>query len=142
MVKKGQTWTWTIYWEPKYEPDATSPAIRVGQKWRRRDGAIVEIVECDNSDVFPFKSSDGEWYTSSGHFDADTSLTPYDLVELIADAGDTDGKADDGTRRFTSITRTIDLNGEHILDAIANDGTAWWNRPSEGTNWVQITPLP
>lgn len=51
-------------------------------------------------------------------------------------------EADDGTRHFVSITRTIDINGEHILDAIANDGTAWWNRPSEGTNWVQITPLP
>jgi hypothetical protein len=42
-------------------------------------------------------------------------------------------------RRFIGISRTIDANGDHILDAIASDGTAWWKRDAE---WEQITPLP
>lgn len=50
-------------------------------------------------------------------------------------------------RRFISISRTIEPNsGTHVLDAIADDGTAWCMRlhmfdevPSE---WLPVTQLP
>ena len=56
------------------------------------------------------------------------------------------------TRRFVSISRTILKNGDHILDAIDDEGVAWWMRldtqphhpafPPEDPAWQQLLPLP
>jgi hypothetical protein len=50
-------------------------------------------------------------------------------------------------RRFVSITRAIGPSGGHIIDAIADDGTAWHAvlQRDAGLNvssWRQILPLP
>jgi len=43
-------------------------------------------------------------------------------------------------RRFVSINRTYHDLGQTI-DAIADDGTAWWMLASQG-QWIQLPPLP
>ena len=48
-------------------------------------------------------------------------------------------------RRFVSLARTLLPDGGHTLDAIADDGTAWWlivgvEGAPEG--WTQLHPLP
>lgn len=50
-------------------------------------------------------------------------------------------------RRFISINRFFDpRNGNHVLDAIAHDGTAWWQVLSSDedacTDWQPMPPLP
>ena len=44
------------------------------------------------------------------------------------------------SRRFVSISRTVHDHG-HTLDAIADDGTAWW-KVADHTEWRQMSPLP
>ena len=49
------------------------------------------------------------------------------------------------TRRFVSIKRSIGINYTHIIDAIDQDGRAWWlvlgdsNAPE---TWTELQPLP
>ena len=43
-------------------------------------------------------------------------------------------------RRFVSITRTV-YGAVHTLDAVADDGTAWW-KVADHTEWRQLSPLP
>lgn len=43
-------------------------------------------------------------------------------------------------RRFVSITRTV-YGAVHTLDAVADDGTAWWMVPGE-VEWTQLPALP
>ena len=43
-------------------------------------------------------------------------------------------------RRFVSITRTVYGAGSTI-DAVADDGTAWWRVPGE-VEWTQLPALP
>ena len=48
-------------------------------------------------------------------------------------------------RRFVSIMRTITPAGNYILDAIDEDGRAWWRVPGgeNGLNdWAETKPLP
>lgn len=55
-------------------------------------------------------------------------------------------------RRFVSVRRTILKDGDHILDAIDDQGTAWWRRldtsphhpafPTPEPEWQQLLPLP
>ena len=54
--------------------------------------------------------------------------------------------------RFVLISRTLLRNGDHILDAIDDEGVAWWMRldtqphhPSftpKDPEWQQLSPLP
>jgi hypothetical protein len=44
------------------------------------------------------------------------------------------------SRRFVSISRTVHDHC-HTLDAIADDGTAWW-KDADHTEWRQLSPLP
>lgn len=48
-------------------------------------------------------------------------------------------------RRFASLARTRRLDGTHLLDAIDQDGRAWWliqgnNKAPE--TWTELQPLP
>lgn len=54
--------------------------IKVGQKWRTRDGNVVQTVEDDGSEP-RFKGSNGNWYYEDGV----TWLPNLDLTELIQD---------------------------------------------------------
>jgi len=44
-------------------------------------------------------------------------------------------------RRIISITRTVQESGDHTIDAVADDGTAWWMVPGEA-EWTQLPALP
>lgn len=48
-------------------------------------------------------------------------------------------------RRFVFISRTVQANGFHTLDAIDDDGVAWWmvlgDTPG-GDVWTRLAPLP
>jgi len=48
-------------------------------------------------------------------------------------------------RHFTSLARTVNPDGTHTLDAIDQDGCAWWlilgnDEAPEG--WTELQPLP
>ena len=48
-------------------------------------------------------------------------------------------------RRFASLTRTILPNGVHALDAIDDDGRAWWlivGNDEAPDTWTELQPLP
>lgn len=66
--------------------------IRVGQKWRRRDGGVVTVVTTKHSGRspharFPVSTDGGAAYTTGGRYSSDPkNVSPYDLVELIEDA--------------------------------------------------------
>lgn len=45
-------------------------------------------------------------------------------------------------RRFVSISRTIVSDEDHILDAIADDGTAWFLRSNVWSRWRPMVSLP
>ena len=44
-------------------------------------------------------------------------------------------------RRIVSITRTVQETGHHTIDAVADDGTAWWKVPGD-VEWTQLPALP
>ena len=43
-------------------------------------------------------------------------------------------------RRIVSLSRTV-YGAVHTLDAVADDGTAWWKVPGEA-DWTQLPALP
>ena len=45
-------------------------------------------------------------------------------------------------RRIVSITRTVMASGDHTIDAVANDGTAWWMIAGVTDGWTQLPALP
>jgi hypothetical protein len=48
-------------------------------------------------------------------------------------------------RRFASITRTVGINYTHTIDAIDQDGRAWWLVLGEigaPETWTELMPLP
>ncbi len=46
-------------------------------------------------------------------------------------------------RRIISTNRTVHPNGVAIIDAVADDGTAWWVAQGDDENgWRQLPPLP
>jgi hypothetical protein len=48
-------------------------------------------------------------------------------------------------RRFASLTRTVLPDGGHTLDAIDDDGRAWWlivGNDEAPDTWTELQPLP
>ena len=45
-------------------------------------------------------------------------------------------------RRIVSITRTVQESGDHTIDAVADDGTAWWMIAGVTDGWTQLPALP
>jgi hypothetical protein len=48
-------------------------------------------------------------------------------------------------RRFVSIQRSIGINYTHTIDAIDQDGRAWWlvlGDSSVPETWTELQPLP
>ena len=48
-------------------------------------------------------------------------------------------------RRFVAITRTVNANGAHTLDAIDDDGRAWWlvvGVDGAPETWTELQSLP
>jgi hypothetical protein len=148
MVKPGMAWTHAISWEGSSEPaPAAKPVLSVGQRWKRRDGEVVKVDLYDSNHRYgathPFWAA-GASYTADGIFRGDGKpASGFDLVELIEPA--TEPEPATTPRRFASISRTVwmDHGGSqcHTLDAIADDGTAWWMVPGE-TEWQELPALP
>jgi hypothetical protein len=48
-------------------------------------------------------------------------------------------------RRFAGITRTVGINYTHTIDAIDQDGRAWWlvlGQSGAPETWTELQPLP
>lgn len=80
-----------------------------------------------------------EWYNVP-------ESTPW-LAFKPADAADflnsIAGAVKDGQRRrIVSITRTVMASGDHTIDAVADDGTAWWMIAGVTDGWTQLPALP
>jgi hypothetical protein len=55
----------------------------VGRKYRTRNGDVIEIVEWDNSPIYPAMSTGRDWYTRGGAYHKDARLHPRDLIEEV-----------------------------------------------------------
>jgi hypothetical protein len=55
--------------------------LEVGKTYRNRKGEEVKIVEYDGDPEYPYRGSDGEWYTESGNLWY--RERPGDLVEEV-----------------------------------------------------------
>ena len=156
-VGEGVPWEHTVIWKPPAPapapaapaPVVSKPAIAFGQTWRRRDGEVVTIdgIYRDHAlgRTHPFTAGGG-LYTPEGFAAAVAGVSqPFDLIELISEAPT--------PRKFAAPPRrTILDNGDHIIDVIDDDGTAWWMRidnsphhpafPPPEPVWQQLTPLP
>ena len=125
-------WRHTDTWQPPAtpEPEPTKPALAVGQRWRRRDGEVV-TVGLDSNGLLKA----GYWcYQSDGIAPGAGSHT--DLIELLTPTPT--------PRKFASLTRTVTDFG-HTIDAIDEDGVAWWMTlamDDSEPEWHQLTPLP
>ena len=126
--------------QPAPEPVASDrPALAVGQTWRKRDGQIATIVRNDNTDAWPFQTSNGDWYTINGFYLKEFYPHERDFVELISKAPEPAPVS--SARRFVSISRTVNEDGCQTVDAIDDEGIAWWMVPGE-TGWQQLAALP
>jgi len=64
----------------------TEQKFKVGDKWKRRDGKIVEIIKIEDDDQdYPILAG-GEWYDDDGFFISGGKKDPYDLIEKIESA--------------------------------------------------------
>jgi hypothetical protein len=147
------------------DEQATRPALRVGQVWRTRGGSQCTIK--DTSLCFPFPIQSDLYGGHCHHADGSSCLRVEgfdcqdDLIELISHFPTTSdrtttpnpvpaGRALVGVvpRLFAApIRRTFTPSGRMVLDAIADDGTAWavWIDPESEPRalyWYQIPPLP
>ena len=125
-------WRHTDMWVPPAAPEPTKPALAVGQRWRRRDGEVV-TVGLDSDGVFMAN----HWrYTSNRTVPFLNGSKPeLDLVELLPTPT---------PRKFASLTRTVTDFG-HTIDAIDEDGVAWWMTLATDDSepeWHQLLPLP
>ena len=143
------------------DEQATRPAFEVGQVWRTRGGkqCTIKGVSLNGCSDYPIQS---DVYTGHSHYiDGRSCLgegSDYedDLIELISAAPESvpapepvpPGERWPLPRLFAApIRRTYTPSGRVVLDAIADDGTAWavWiGAESEvsAIRWRQIPPLP
>lgn len=64
-------------------PPPTKLTLRVGGKYRRRDGVVVAIVDHVPGATWPWISSIVHTYRNSGHVVRDDETYPYDLVSEV-----------------------------------------------------------
>ena len=138
-VGEASPWKRTSIWGLRATPapQPTKPALAVGQRWRRRDGEIVTIDKIDRN--HPWGSTHPFWadrnsYTPEGSACATGELGhPQDLIELLT------------PRKFKETPRRTVTDFGHVIDAIDEDGVAWWMTPATHDSepeWHQLTPLP
>lgn len=132
-VRPGEGWQPSPYKEK--ERTTGLPRIEAGQTWRQRGGGTVVLHETQRDGTV--LAGNGVLYPKSGH-DAPGMGEEYDLVALVSDKQPV-------VRTFRSITRTyLGDTGIMIIDAVADDGTAWARIVDLGSNgtWLAHPPLP
>lgn len=135
FVAEGAPWTHSPGWLTKPPAsESAKPALALGQTWRTREGKVVTITRDDGSKT-PFLA-DHIWYKADGKANIHHQHPELELVELISEVA---------PRRIVAISRTVH-SYVHTIDAVAEDGTAWWMivGPDEDDQptWQQLTPLP
>lgn len=116
--------------------------LKTGQTYRTRNGKLVKIdlknEKTPGARTYPFFGDNYQTYTKDGKV-LPGRINDEDLVELVSVT------APSTRRRFVSITRT-DLPDGFIIDAIDDDGVAWWRftgtSPEKDVDWTRLTPLP
>ena len=75
--------------------------LEVGKTYRNRKGEEVRIVEYDGDPEYPYRGSDGEWYTESGSYWH--RERPEDLIEEVEEVPETRHTFDvpDGVKKVT-----------------------------------------
>jgi hypothetical protein len=75
--------------------------LQVGKTYRSRAGEEVRIVEYDGDPEYPYRGSDGEWYTESGSYWH--RERPEDLIEEVEELPETRHTFDvpDGVKKVT-----------------------------------------
>lgn len=137
-VGEATPWKHCADWQPPTaapEPAPTKPALAVGQRWRRRDGEVVTVWK--HSDGVFFAA--GWCYQSNGM--APTASPHTDLVELLFTPPTTPTP-----RKFKETPNRTVTDFGHIIDAIDEDGVAWWmgTASDDGPEheWQKLLPLP
>ena len=88
--------------------------IEVGQKWRTRGGATVEILRFDSEDAnLPWRSSQG-WHRADGTFDV-RNRPEHDLIELVEHA--------DGFKPWAGGEQPEETRGKLVVFRIDNGET-------------------
>jgi hypothetical protein len=147
-VGAGVPWKHCVSWKPP-APEPTKPALAVGQRWRRRDGEVVTIYATSGDYCQPigdyyqpisgFRA--GKWsYDPDGTAPFPSGPRPeYDLIELISGPTPT-------PRKFKETPRRTVADFGHTIDAIDEDGVAWWmivaSDDDSELEWHQLLPLP
>lgn len=122
--------------------------FKVGQLWRSRGGHTALIRSVTKSEPYPIWSAlHGSHYHSS---DGRTCLGKgvdheADLIELVSDVEVCTDRSP--SRRFVSLSRTYfgPHGSAYVLDAIDDDGRAWWlvvGVDGAPTRWTTLPPLP
>ena len=140
-------WRHSNLWRPPADPHPkpTKPALALGQRWRRRDGVevTVEKFDCDHAwgATHPFWA-DCHSYAPNGAANASGKLGhSQDLIELLTPEPSTLTP-----RRFKETPRRTVADFGHTIDAIDEDGVAWWmivaSDDDSESEWHQLLPLP
>lgn len=143
-IGPGVPWERTNDWvgdanpETVHQEEVEAPVVlAAGQIWKRSDGKTVTLAEPE-----PYCFDDGDYWYDQGSVYAPglPAMVDIHLVERL----DTP-QVQPSLRTFASIHRTYlpDL-GSYIIDAIADDGTAWSRVVEIGSSgtWLPHPPLP
>jgi hypothetical protein len=84
-VKNGNPWKHTT---PEWKPPTPKykPRLAVGQVWRRRDGKVVRLTDCNFAHPTYSFYAEGYIYTPDGMYWESRVTSSYDLVALISEA--------------------------------------------------------
>jgi hypothetical protein len=127
--------------QPAPAEPAPLPPIRVGQKWRRGDGVVAEIIKVDHPSVYSVKAlhlnptircaavRSSSLYTSEGKYindDLPRGIHPQDLAVLIEDAPAPDPAPPAPVGRLVKVLLAVeeDWSETEIRELI--HGTAMW----------------
>lgn len=136
----GVPWVHADDWDSSQSVQQEKVLFIDGQHWLRTDGKIVTLRE-EIQDVF----TDGEWYYDQGSQQAPGTMANVYLVRCVESSPAEEEASAPILRTFSSISRTyIPPAGGYIIDAIANDGTAWFRIVEIGCDgkWIQQPALP
>lgn len=119
--------------------------IKVGQKWRRRDGSTVSIIHAGETvsglkEAFTVADQNSGTYTCTGRYALETRQHSFDLVELIEDAI----AAGDATPMASTGALPTSTSAPDLLDAAAGhmrDRAATYDKPEGERSMAQTVSV-